>query len=242
MPIYASPEVWKEESYSTKADVWSLGCVLYELCTLKHPFRAEDMHTMYRKISKGFFQRIPAHFSQELSEVLKNMLHISANSRVSCEKILQLLRNSRFVKENSRFVKENQGENASFLLKTLKFPKKVQDLPKILPKSRYSTENAEILDEKRESTDFRHGKSQFFLPKLGKLAILKETVENREELAPLFENRVFFIEGLQLKRRIQRKNWRSCADERELLGNPVAKPSFRGDRRGKPAKFLPRVG
>lgn len=42
-PYYASPEVWRDEPYDNKSDIWSLGCVLYESVTLKPPFRAEDM-------------------------------------------------------------------------------------------------------------------------------------------------------------------------------------------------------
>jgi NIMA (never in mitosis gene a)-related kinase len=41
-PYYASPEVWNEEPYNYKSDIWSLGCVLYEMCMLKPPFRAEN--------------------------------------------------------------------------------------------------------------------------------------------------------------------------------------------------------
>ncbi|MGH0175235.1 UNVERIFIED_CONTAM: hypothetical protein FKN15_069887 [Acipenser sinensis] len=37
-PYYVSPEIWDSKPYNNKSDVWSLGCVLYELCTLKHPF------------------------------------------------------------------------------------------------------------------------------------------------------------------------------------------------------------
>ena len=37
-PYYASPEVWKDMPYDKKSDVWSLGCVLYELSALKPPF------------------------------------------------------------------------------------------------------------------------------------------------------------------------------------------------------------
>lgn len=37
-PYYASPEVWRDESYSTKTDIWSLGCVIFELCMQKPPF------------------------------------------------------------------------------------------------------------------------------------------------------------------------------------------------------------
>lgn len=37
-PYYASPEVWKDEPYDNKSDMWSLGCVIYEMCALKPPF------------------------------------------------------------------------------------------------------------------------------------------------------------------------------------------------------------
>lgn len=39
-PYYLSPELCEEKPYNHKSDVWSLGCVLYELCTFKHPFEA----------------------------------------------------------------------------------------------------------------------------------------------------------------------------------------------------------
>jgi len=42
-PYYASPEVWKDKPYDNKSDIWSLGCVLYEMITLLPPFRANSM-------------------------------------------------------------------------------------------------------------------------------------------------------------------------------------------------------
>jgi NIMA (never in mitosis gene a)-related kinase len=42
-PYYASPEVWRDEPYDIKSDIWSLGCVLYEIIALKPPFTADDM-------------------------------------------------------------------------------------------------------------------------------------------------------------------------------------------------------
>ena len=41
-PYYASPEVWKDLPYDNKSDIWSLGCVLYEMITLYPPFRAKN--------------------------------------------------------------------------------------------------------------------------------------------------------------------------------------------------------
>jgi NIMA (never in mitosis gene a)-related kinase len=42
-PYYASPEVWKDQPYNEKSDIWSLGCVLYEMICLKPPFFSEDL-------------------------------------------------------------------------------------------------------------------------------------------------------------------------------------------------------
>jgi NIMA (never in mitosis gene a)-related kinase len=49
-PYYASPEVWRDQPYDSKSDIWSLGCVLYESVTLRPPFRAEDMAGLYKKV------------------------------------------------------------------------------------------------------------------------------------------------------------------------------------------------
>ena len=90
-PYYASPEVWKDQSYDTKSDIWSLGCVLYEMITLKPPFRAQDMAGLYRKVLKGIilklignYQKIPSFYSNDLSIVVKKLLHVSPILRPSC--------------------------------------------------------------------------------------------------------------------------------------------------------------
>lgn len=49
-PYYASPEVWRDEPYDLKTDIWSLGCVLYELCMLKPPFKASNMDELFTKV------------------------------------------------------------------------------------------------------------------------------------------------------------------------------------------------
>jgi NIMA (never in mitosis gene a)-related kinase len=50
-PYYASPEVWKDLPYDNKSDIWSLGCVVYEMCALKPPFRADDMEGLFNKVT-----------------------------------------------------------------------------------------------------------------------------------------------------------------------------------------------
>lgn len=39
-PYYASPEVWKDQPYDYRSDIWSLGCVIYEMIALQPPFQA----------------------------------------------------------------------------------------------------------------------------------------------------------------------------------------------------------
>ena len=50
---FHSPEVWKDQPYDSKSDIWSLGCVLYEMITLRPPFRAENMEGLYNRVVKG---------------------------------------------------------------------------------------------------------------------------------------------------------------------------------------------
>lgn len=82
-PYYASPEVWKDQPYDNKSDIWSLGCVLYEAIALKPPFRADDMQGLYKKVLKGVYPKIPSQFSPELSLLLRRMLTVNPNKRPS---------------------------------------------------------------------------------------------------------------------------------------------------------------
>lgn len=52
-PTYMAPEVIREEPYNHKSDVWSLGCVLYEMCTLRPAFNGRNMKMLVLKIVKG---------------------------------------------------------------------------------------------------------------------------------------------------------------------------------------------
>ena len=49
-PYYMSPEVCQNQPYTFKSDVWALGCVLYELCTLQHAFHADNLLGLVYKI------------------------------------------------------------------------------------------------------------------------------------------------------------------------------------------------
>ena len=48
-PYYCAPEIWKGQTYDFKSDIWSLGCVVYELAMKKPPFTALNMQDLSRK-------------------------------------------------------------------------------------------------------------------------------------------------------------------------------------------------
>ena len=47
---YASPEIWRDELYDIKNDIWSLGCVTFEMLALHPSFKAENMEKQYNKV------------------------------------------------------------------------------------------------------------------------------------------------------------------------------------------------
>ena len=127
-PYYASPEIWNDEPYSNKSDIWSLGCVIYEMMTLHPPFRAESMEGLYHKIIKGKYPKIPDKYSSDLNEILKLLLKVDPKDRPSCSEILK----NPIVTRRIEFLEENKNENnndvinpkdESSLLKTIKVSK-----------------------------------------------------------------------------------------------------------------------
>ncbi|CAD8166634.1 unnamed protein product [Paramecium pentaurelia] len=146
-PYYASPEVWRDQPYDTKSDIWSLGCVAYEMATLKPPFRAQNMEGLYKKVQKGLFERIPSKFSGELMTIIGLCLQVHSKSRPSCIQLLSnpiLLRNARQFIIESRISQQTQSSQnvSNILLQTIKLPKNLKYLKEKLPKSKYLIENA----------------------------------------------------------------------------------------------------
>ncbi len=73
-PYYLSPELCEEKPYNHKSDIWSLGCVLYELCTGKHPFNGANQGALIMRIVRGKFDPIPTSYSADLSGLVNKML------------------------------------------------------------------------------------------------------------------------------------------------------------------------
>ena len=136
-PYYASPEVWKDQPYDNKSDIWSLGCVLYEMITLRPPFRAQNMEGLYNKVIKGQLNKIPERFSNELFEIVKLLIQVNSDLRPSCDDILKNKIILKRIEYFQSFTGEQENEDKA-LLQTIKMPKNLLFLSDKLPKPNYS--------------------------------------------------------------------------------------------------------
>ena len=88
-PYYLSPEICEEKPYNDKSDVWALGCILYELCTFKHPFEARSQGALILKILNNKPEPINNTFSKELNNIIYMLLDKNYDKRPSCIEILK---------------------------------------------------------------------------------------------------------------------------------------------------------
>ncbi|XP_070565235.1 serine/threonine-protein kinase Nek10-like [Ptychodera flava] len=57
--LYSCPEIIQSLPYGEKADVWSIGCILYEMCALKPPFYSSNMLSLATKIVEAQYDALP---------------------------------------------------------------------------------------------------------------------------------------------------------------------------------------
>lgn len=87
-PCYISPELCEGKPYNQKSDIWALGCVLYELASLKRAFEAANLPALILKIMRGTFAPISDHYSEELRSLILSMLHLEPSKRPDINQIM----------------------------------------------------------------------------------------------------------------------------------------------------------
>ncbi|NWW43483.1 NEK11 kinase, partial [Pedionomus torquatus] len=89
-PYYMSPEVLKHQGYNTKSDIWSLGCILYEMCCMNHAFTGQNFLSVVLKIVEGNTPSLPDIYPSELNAVLCSMLNKNPSLRPAAAEILKI--------------------------------------------------------------------------------------------------------------------------------------------------------
>ncbi|KAM6278221.1 serine/threonine-protein kinase Nek11 isoform 2-T3 [Spheniscus humboldti] len=89
-PYYMSPEALKHQGYNTKSDIWSLGCILYEMCCMNHAFAGHNFLSVVLKIVEGDTPSLPDRYPSKLNAVLCSMLNKNPSLRPTAAEILKI--------------------------------------------------------------------------------------------------------------------------------------------------------
>ena len=137
-PYYASPEVWRDQPYDSRSDIWSLGCIIYEMACLSPPFKSTDMQGLYRKVVRGLYPSIPTFYSSDLSSLIRAMLQVSPTSRPTSERLIAMPLVTKHFTTEGTVVTEPPVE----LLDTIKVPRNLNRIGECLPKSNYNSQRS----------------------------------------------------------------------------------------------------
>ncbi|XP_039619267.1 serine/threonine-protein kinase Nek11-like [Polypterus senegalus] len=88
-PFYMSPEIFTCGEYDSKSDIWSLGCILYEMATLTQAFNAHSWVKLVHKIVEEPAPVLPGCFSRELNDILQSMLSKDPANRPAASETLR---------------------------------------------------------------------------------------------------------------------------------------------------------
>lgn len=93
-PYYLSPEICEEKPYNEKSDIWALGCCIFQMTNLKHPFNASNQPALIMKILNNPVPPILSMYSKELQEIVNLMLDKDHSTR---PKLNEIIRNESFL-------------------------------------------------------------------------------------------------------------------------------------------------
>ena len=87
-PCYLSPELCEGRPYNRKSDIWALGCLLYEMATLKRTFEAATLAALVLKILRGSYAPLPAQLSAGLRQLVTMLLSLDQARRPSVTQVI----------------------------------------------------------------------------------------------------------------------------------------------------------
>ena len=117
-PYYLAPEICRGEGYDSKADLWSLGCILYELCQLKRPFEGENLAAIVNSILNREATPLPETYSEELRNLIFSLLKKDKSERPCLQELLEGPLLQPFLTDNSRKLRKPYQREISINIPT----------------------------------------------------------------------------------------------------------------------------
>ena len=88
-PNYMPPEIIEKKGYSgQKADLWSLGILLYKIYCANFPFKGKNEKELYQSIKKNQYT-IMYYVPENVKKIIKGLIEYEPNRRMSCKEILK---------------------------------------------------------------------------------------------------------------------------------------------------------
>jgi len=177
-PFYLAPEIWKDLPYDYKCDIWSVGCIIYELCTSRPPFRGTSLKELRRNVLNGYYLPISG-FSNDIKDIIAKMLIVDPKRRASTDELLNSDIIQRRIKNIGINIKENYSNSKKAnLIKTIKLPRNMKEINLALPRNRYSQKESMIENDPYEKT------KNIYMETINKLKEEKKQINNNNIIQP----------------------------------------------------------
>ena len=147
-PYFASPEIWNDQPYDYKCDIWSVGCIIYEMCALHVPFRGTSMQNLYQNVLRGIYQQISLRYSDDLRKIIKQILVVNPKNRPSSSELLENpIIKKKILELGLNKDNKKTNEEKARLMKTIKIPMNMSQINNELPQKKYEKEKMLLNDE-----------------------------------------------------------------------------------------------
>ena len=131
--------MWNDQPYNDKSDIWSLGCILYEVAALRPPYEANSMEKLFDMVTRAPTPKIPTNYSRELQLIIDACLQKNPGNRPLTKELLT----NQTLKIYENLVIDFKPEIGSGmkepLLKTIYMPSSKRELKNQLPQSNYKS-------------------------------------------------------------------------------------------------------
>lgn len=218
-PYYLSPEICENKLYDSKSDVWALGCVLYELATLRRPFMAGNVKSLILKIVKGTYPPLPLRYSFEFRNLLIHLFKHNPKDRPSVNNIL----NRPFITKRLDKFMSNVTVLSNYKFRTksvhFNFNKNKEKYPnRKLPPLVKECKSNEI-DDINKHFIAKDLVEETFMKSIGSKLLITEILHNQNRFSNLNKLDVRYINTARFNNYKSRMYYKACA-------KIVLKPSY----------------